>query len=83
MCVCVLSHFSCVRPFVILRTVACQAPLSMEFSRQELLEWAVISFSRGLLTQGYNPRLFLALAGGFFTTSATWKAQIYVCSSAK
>ena len=27
--------------------VALQAPLSMEFSRQELLEWIAISFSRG------------------------------------
>ena len=34
-CVCVLSHFSCVRLSVILWTVACQAPLSMGFSRQE------------------------------------------------
>ena len=33
--VCVLSHFSHVRLFVTLWTVACQAPLSMEFSRQE------------------------------------------------
>ena len=32
---CVLSHFSCVQLFVTLWTTACQAPLSMEFSRQE------------------------------------------------
>ena len=31
----VLSHFSCVLLFVTLRTVAGQAALSMEFSRQE------------------------------------------------
>ena len=31
----VLSHFSCVQLFVTLWTVARQAPLSMEFSRQE------------------------------------------------
>ena len=30
-----LSHFSCVRLFAALRTVARQAPLSMGFSRQE------------------------------------------------
>ena len=30
-----LSHFSCVQPFVTPWTVACQAPLSMGFSRQE------------------------------------------------
>ena len=33
--VCVLSRFSRVRLFVTLWTVACQAPLSMGFSRQE------------------------------------------------
>ena len=32
---CLLSHFSHVRPFVTLRTVALQASLSMGFSRQE------------------------------------------------
>ena len=31
----VLSHFSCVRLFVTPWTVACQAPLSMGFFRQE------------------------------------------------
>ena len=36
-----LSH---VPPFVILWTVAHQAPLSLEFSRQE---WVAIPFSRG------------------------------------
>ena len=30
-----LSHFSCVQLFVTVWTVACQAPLSMGFSRQE------------------------------------------------
>ena len=34
-CVCMLSHLSCVQLFVTLWTVACQAPLSMGFSRQE------------------------------------------------
>ena len=32
---CMLSHFSCAQLFVILWTVACQALLSMGFSRQE------------------------------------------------
>ena len=32
---CMLSHCSCVRLFVTLWTVACQAPFSMGFSRQE------------------------------------------------
>ena len=34
-CVCVLSCFSCIWLFVTLWTIACQAPLSMGFSRQE------------------------------------------------
>ena len=33
--VCVLNHFSCVQLFVILWTVACQAPLSLGFSTQK------------------------------------------------
>ena len=34
-CACVLSCFSCIRFCATLRTIACQAPLSMGFSRQE------------------------------------------------
>ena len=41
--VCVLSHFSCVWLFVTLWTVACQAPLSMGFSRQEY--WSGLPYS--------------------------------------
>ena len=33
--VCMLSHFSCIQFFATPPTVACQAPLSMGFSRQE------------------------------------------------
>ena len=43
-CVCMLSH---VRLVATWWTVARQAPLSMEFSKQEILEWVAISFSRG------------------------------------
>ena len=40
------------------RTVARQAPLSMGFSRQEILEWASISFSKGFsLTHRLNLHL--------------------------
>ena len=35
LCVLVLSHFICVQHFATLWTLACQAPLSMGFSRQE------------------------------------------------
>ena len=62
-------------------TVVCQVPLSMEFSRQEY--WTIgmgcQSLHQGIFsTQGWNLHLLSpALAGSFFTTSATWEAQIY------
>ena len=40
--VCMLSHFSCVQLFVTPWTVACQAPLSMGFSRQKF--WSGLPF---------------------------------------
>ena len=47
--------FSPVRLFVTPWTVTHQAPLFMEFSRQRILEWVAISFSRGIFpTQGSN-----------------------------
>ena len=42
MCVC-----SCIRLFETPWTVAHQVPLSMDFSRQRILEWVAISYSRG------------------------------------
>ena len=63
--------------FVTPWTIACQAPLSMEFSRQEY--WSGLPFpSPGDL---HDPEIklasltFLALAGEFFTITATWEAQ--------
>ena len=38
---------SCVRLFAVPWTVAYQAPPSMEFFQARVLEWVVISFSRG------------------------------------
>ena len=68
---------SCVQLFATPWTVACQAPLFVGFSRQEY--WSSLSFpSLGdLLDPGIKPisHVSPALAGGFFTTSATWKAQ--------
>ena len=57
LCVCVPSHFSCVRLCATPWTVARQAPLSMEFSRQEY--WSGVPIpSLGIFpTQGSNPRL--------------------------
>ena len=72
-----LSCFSPVLLFATLQTVAHQAPLSMGFSRQEY--WSGLPCpSQGALP---NPGIKLAsltspaLAGRFFSTSATWKAQ--------
>ena len=59
-------------------TIAHQAPLCMGFFRQEY--WSGLPFP----SPGDLPDLgikltipFLALAGRFFTSSATWKAHIY------
>ena len=69
LCLCVLSRFSHVWPFVTLWTVACQAPLFMGFSRREYWSGLTCPTPGGLS----NPA-FPAIAGGFFTTSATGEA---------
>ena len=51
-CVCVCQLLSHVQLFVILWTVACQAPLSMEFSRQEYWSGQALPSSGDLLQQG-------------------------------
>ena len=58
------------------KTVACQVPLSMEFSREEY--WSRLPFPPpgALSDRGIKPMcLALALVDGFFTTSATGEAQ--------
>ena len=54
-----------------------QAPLSMSFSRQEY--WSGLPFPPlgDLSNPGIKPTSLMspALAGGFFTTGATWKAH--------
>ena len=59
----------------ILWTVACQALLSMGFSKQEY--WSGFPFSppEDLPNAGIKPVSLMspALAGEFFTTSATWE----------
>ena len=53
---CMLSHFSHVQLCVTPWAVACQAPLSMEFSRQENTGVSCHGFLQGIfLTQGSNP----------------------------
>ena len=57
-------------------TVAYQAPLSMEFSRQEYWSGLSLPTLGNLPDLGIKPTSLAspALAGGFFTTSTTWEA---------
>ena len=73
MCVCVLSH---IQLFATPGTVARQVALSMEFSRQEY--WSGLPFpSPGDLPDPGIEPTSPALTCGFFTTSATWEANLY------
>ena len=76
MCYVCAKSFSRVQLFVTLWTVTHQAPLSMGFSRQDY--WSGLSClpSGDLPDSGIKPVFSVspALAGGFFTTRATWKA---------
>ena len=64
MCVRVLSY---VQLFATLWTVAPQAPLSIEFSRQEYWSGLPFPYPGDLLNPGIKP-VSSALASGFFTT---------------
>ena len=67
-----LSRFSHFRLFVTPWTVARQAPLSMGFSRQEYWSGLLCPPPGDRPNPGIEPGS-LVLAGGFFTTSATWE----------
>ena len=69
------SRFSHVQLFATLWTVALQAPLSMEFSRQEY--WGGLPCSPPDLPDPGIELMSPASAGRFFTTSATQEA-LYV-----
>ena len=71
------KFFSCVQLVATPRTVAHQAPLSMEFSRQEYCSGLPCPPPVDLPDPGIKPKSLTspALAGGFFTTSAKWEAQ--------
>ena len=77
---CLLSRFSCVQLFTMLGTAVHQAPLSMGFSRQE--DWSVLLCSPqgNLPDPGMEPvsPASPALAGMFFTTSATWEGYVSI-----
>ena len=74
------QSLSCVQLFVAPWTEAHQARLSMEFPRQEYRSGLLFPLQKIFLIQGSNPCLLHwqahppALAGGFFTTRATWEA---------
>ena len=80
-CVCVLSCFSHVRLCVTLWTEVHQAPLSMQFSRQEYWSRLPCPPPGGLGSNpGIEPTSLTSpvLAGGFCTTRATWDIPMYV-----
>ena len=71
-----LSCFSHVQLCATLWNVAHQAPLSMRFSRREYWSGSSCPLPGDLPYLGMEPTSLMspALAGGFFTTSATWEA---------
>ena len=75
MCIAVVYSLSRDDSFVTPRTVACQALLSIEFSRQEY--WCGLPFPtpEDLPDPGVEPAS-PALTGGFFTTAQPGKLQI-------
>ena len=82
-CLCMLSRLDPVWLFATLWTVARQAPLSMGFSRQEY--WSGLPCPPpGDLPDPWIKPLSLtltALAGGFYTTNATWEKWLYILVS--
>ena len=71
----VLSRFSCVRLFVTPWTVACQAPVSIGFFRQEYWSGLTCPPPGDFPDPGVKPASLMspALAGGFFTTEPPGK----------
>ena len=63
--------------------IACQAPLSMELSRQEYWNGLPCPPPGDLPDPGIEPPSLTspALAGGFFTTSATWQVHYKVLTA--
>ena len=75
-CMCMLSCFSHVQLFATLWTIACQAPLSMGFSRQEYWSGLPCPPLGDLPDLGIESTSLTspALASRFFTTRVTWEA---------
>ena len=76
LCSCVLGGFSRVRLFATLWTVARQAPLCTGFPRQEYRSGLPFPSPGDLPDPRIETTSLMSpeLAGGFFTTSATWEA---------
>ena len=72
---CMLSRFSHARLFATPWTIACQAPLSMGFSRQEYWSGLPCPPPGDLPDPGTEPTSLMpsALAGKFFTTITIWE----------
>ena len=68
-----LGHFSCVWLFATLWNVAQQGSSVHGILQARTLEWIAMPFYRGSSQPGIEPTS-PALAGEFFTTSATWEA---------
>ena len=83
-CVCVLSHFSCVRLFVTLWIIGHQSSLSKGFSGQEYWSGLLCPPPGDLPDPGIKLVSLMSppLAGRLFTTSATWEAPCtwHACS---
>ena len=75
LCCAPCCRFSPVQRFATSRTVACQTPLSMGSSRQEYCSGLPYLPPGDLPDLGIKPMSLVspALAGGFFTISATWE----------
>ena len=76
MCPCVLSHFSCVRFFATLCTIATRLHCPWGFSRQEYWSGLPGPPPGDFSLPGIEPLslVYSALTAGFFTASATWES---------
>ena len=70
----VLSHFSRVRLFTTPRTIARQAPLSMEFSRQEY--WSGLPFLLNRFNKNFS-LLFKNLYIDFSPKKINWQVCVF------
>ena len=79
LCACLLSHFSCDQLFETLWTVACQAPLSMGFSRQEYWSALALPSPEDLPNPGIKPRS--PTSPVFYATISGWAVQQWLSNT--